>query len=103
MIHHVLLVKQRKDLSPEELREFDDSIQSLSTISGVVDITWGQDFSGRAHGYTHGAVMRFENREALDAYAADPVHVHVVDILNRLGPDRLVLDYETGISGISAP
>lgn len=103
MIYHVLLVRRREDLSPEQDRELDDAVSSLSEIDGVLDLTWGRDFSGRAKGYTHGAVLRFESREMLNAYAVDPIHLNVVDVLNRLAPERLVLDYETGMSVISAP
>ena len=37
---------------------------------------------------------RFESREALQSYQEHPEHQRIVEVLNRLTPQRLVLDYE---------
>jgi Stress responsive A/B Barrel Domain len=103
VIHHLLLIRKRDDLSEDDNRRFEAAVDALSEIEGVLDLTWGPDFSGRAKGYTHAAVLRFENRDSLAMYAGDAIHLRTVDILNELAPERLVLDYETGTSIISAP
>lgn len=103
MIHHILLMRKRDDLSENDDRRFGTALEALAEIDGVLDLTWGPDFSGRAKGYTHAAVLCFENRDSLSSYAEDPVHLRTVDTLNELAPERLVVDYETGVSIISAP
>jgi quinol monooxygenase YgiN len=102
VIVHILLGRARDDLTEGERRELGEAIASLSTVPGVRDFTWGPDFSGRGKGYTHGAVMQFANRAALDAYQTNEHHRAVVAILGRLLIDKLVVDYETGSSGISS-
>lgn len=94
MLIHVLLGKARDGLSPEELRELEAAVASLREVPGVEDFSWGVNFSERARGFTHGAVMGFADREALDGYQRDPLHVAVVEILNRVMPDRMIVDYE---------
>ena len=39
------------------------------------------------------------DREALQNYLQHPGHLGIVAVLNRLMPERLVVDYETGSSG----
>lgn len=103
MIHHVLLVAKRANLTPAEEDEFRQTLESLRAIEAVGELTWGEDFSGRGKGYTHAAVMRFASREHLARYATDPVHLDVVAALDRLAPERLVVDYEIGTSANSVP
>jgi hypothetical protein len=38
--------------------------------------------------------MHFESRDALTAYQEHPEHKRIVEVLNRLAPERLVVDYE---------
>lgn len=94
MIAHVLLVQARPDLTSREEGELVHAIEGLRSVPGVLDLSWGPDFSGRGRGYTHGAVMHFESRDALTAYQEHPEHKRIVEVLNRLAPERLVVDYE---------
>ena len=100
MIVHVVLGKGRDDLSGEEERELAEAFGALASVPGVAELSWGPNFSARSKGYTHGAVMYFEDREALGAYLQNERHRTIVQTLDRLMPERLVLDYETGSSGI---
>lgn len=95
MIVHIVLMKQRNDLSADELTELTAAIASLQHIRGVQYFSYGSDISARSKGYTHAAVITFADRDALQAYGVDDEHLRVVQILNRLAPDRLIVDYET--------
>jgi hypothetical protein len=101
VITHLVLGKARADLSPAESHELGEALDAIAHVPGVLHLSWGQDFSGRGKGYTHGAVVQLPDRDALHAYLTDPEHRRVVDVLNRLMPERLVIDYETATSGIS--
>lgn len=94
MIVHVLLLQVRPNLTEYEEHELGEAVEGLAGVPGVIDLTWGPDISGRARGYTHGACMRFQSREALQAYQEHPEHKRIVEAFNRLSPERLVLDYE---------
>lgn len=94
MIVHIVLLQARPDLTESEKVELGQAVRALAGISQVQDLTWGPDFSGRGRGYTHGAVMHFDGHEGLAAYQEDPVHKRVVEVFNRLAPQRLIIDYE---------
>lgn len=101
MISHVLLIKPPDALSDPERAELEETISRLATVPGVRALTWGPDFSGRSKGYAYAAVMSFESREALNAYATNRTHREIVAIFDRLRVERLVVDYETGTSDSS--
>jgi hypothetical protein len=61
-----------------------------------VDLSCGPNFSDRAKGYTHGLVIRFRDRAALDAYFPHPAHQNVVQtLINPIRADTLIVDYES--------
>lgn len=101
MIAHLVLIKLGRDLDGNERRELERAIARLGSVPGVQEPTWGRDFSGRGKGYEYGAVMHFETRETLAAYAGDATHRQIIAIFDRLGVERLVVDYEIGTSGSS--
>lgn len=94
MIVHVLLLQARSNLSAYDEQELGEAIYTLRGLPVVQSLTWGPDFSGRGKGYTHAAVMTFADRGALRAYTDDPEHKRIIEVLNRLAPERLVIDYE---------
>ena len=102
MIVHLVLGRPRENLSSYEAQELTEAVKRLREVPGVRDFTCGEDFSGRGKGYTRAAVMHFASREDLQAYLAHDLHRTIVETLNRLMPERLVIDYETGTSGIEA-
>lgn len=101
MIVHVLVGKTGDELDDTGIRELKDALTALGQVPGVLELTWGPDFSGRGKGYTHAAVLKFASHETLQSYLTHETHRQIVKTIDRLMPDRLVLDYETGTSGIS--
>ena len=82
MIEHIVLFRWTSDATPEQIEEVLAGLRGLQgRISGILNLTCGEDFSGRAQGYTHGLVVRFTDRAALDAYGPHPAHRRVVDDL----------------------
>jgi hypothetical protein len=94
VIDHLVFLAVREDASQEETEDLISSIRGLKdTVPGVVDLTVGENFSGRSGGYTHGIFVRFESVEDLQGYMKHPDHLAVVEKLDRL-TDRIVVDYE---------
>jgi hypothetical protein len=102
MLIHIILLREREGMSDAERTEMEEAVAALATVPGVGQMTHGRDISGRGQGYTYAAVMRFVDTDALQAYQVHETHQQVVAAFNRLSIDRLVIDYETGSSGISA-
>jgi hypothetical protein len=102
MLIHIVLLREPQEMSDEQRSEMEEAVAALAAVPGVQNMTHGRDVSGRGQGYTHGAVMRFADNDALQAYQVHDKHKQVVATFNRLSVERLVIDYETGSSGISA-
>ena len=94
MIDHLVFIAVKEDASLEDVEDLISSIRGLKdSVPGVVDLTVGENFSGRSGGYTHGLFVRFESREDLQRYMEHPDHLAVVEKLDRL-TNRIVADYE---------
>ena len=96
MIEHIVLFRWTKDASQEAIDTTVVELRKLkSKIPGIVDISCGTNFSDRAKGYTHGLVVCFTDRSALEAYGPHPEHQRVVqNFINPIHADILALDYE---------
>jgi hypothetical protein len=96
MVEHILLMRWTEQASQEAIESVLSELRGLKTkIGGIADLSCGANFSERAKGYTHGLVIRFTDRAALEAYFPHPEHRRVVQ--NVIGPiraDTLILDYE---------
>jgi hypothetical protein len=83
------------DASGEDVEDLLASIRSLrDSIPNVMDLSVGEDFSGRAKGYTHGLFVRLRTTDDLRAYLDHPDHRTVVEKLDALTTGRLVVDYD---------
>jgi len=96
MIEHILLLRWKDDASQEAIDNAMAELRALKDkIPGIVDMSSGLNFSERSKGYTHGIVMRFTNRAALDAYYPHPEHQRVVQkLINPIRSDAVIVDYE---------
>lgn len=77
MIHHIVLVKFRADVSTETRSKIWDSLDALSeVIDGIVSADFGVNISpeGFSRGYDDGFVMVFQDAAARDTYLEHPAH-----------------------------
>jgi glucose-6-phosphate isomerase len=95
MVDHLVFFEVRDGVSAEDRDDLIDSMRALrEKVSGVVDLSVGEDFSGRSGGYTHALFVRFGDRQGLDTYMKHPEHLAVVEKLNARTTGRIVADYE---------
>jgi len=96
MIEHIVLFRWTDAASQEAKEKVIAELRGLKEkIPGVVDLSCGTNFCDRAKGYTHGLVVRFKDRAALNAYGPHPEHQRVVqNFINPIRADVLALDYE---------
>ena len=95
MVDHLVFMTVRQDASPEEVEDLLSSIRGLKdAVPGTVDLSAGEDFSGRSGGYTHALFARFEDRAGLQEYLQHPAHLAVVEKLDATTTGRIVVDYE---------
>jgi len=96
LIEHIVLFKIKTDASEDKKRAMLYALLDLKDrVPGILHASAGVNFSARAQGYTHGFVVRFKDRAALDAYLPHPAHVAVVEThVKPLSEGVLALDYE---------
>jgi hypothetical protein len=96
MIEHVVLFKAKPDAPPEKLEAMLRALTDLKgKVPGILSISAGTNFSTRGQGYTHGLVVRFPDRAALEAYQPHPAHQSVVaEHVRPLTEGVLAVDYE---------
>jgi hypothetical protein len=98
MIEHIALFKVRSDATPEETQEMLRRLKLLKEeVPGVLALSCGTNFCERAQGYTHGLVVRFPDKAALDAYQDHPKHVAALNEAIRPACEPggiLAMDYE---------
>ncbi|WP_127558224.1 Dabb family protein [Nioella ostreopsis] len=96
MIEHVVMLglKDASDLS--DCRDVMEGLERLTgEIPGFLSLTHGVniDMEGKSPGYPYGFIGRFEDRDALARYAADPRHLVLAARLVALcgGADRITV------------
>ena len=96
MVEHIVLFRWTEKPSQGAMDRAVAELRGLKgKISGVVDLSCGANFSDRAKGCTHGLVVRFADRAALEAYNPHPEHQRVLqNFINPIRADILALDYE---------
>jgi hypothetical protein len=96
MVDHLVFFAVREDASKGEVEDLLSSIRGLrADVPSTIDLSVGEDFSGRSGGYTHALLARFEDRAGLRAYMEHPAHLAVVEKLDATTTGRIVVDYES--------
>jgi len=95
MVDHLVFFAVREEASQEEVEGLVASIRALrDEVPSTVDLSVGEDFSGRSGGYTHAFFVRFEDTASLQEYMEHPAHLTVVEKLDATTTGRIVADYE---------
>lgn len=94
MIDHVIIFRPRPDLTEVELEKLYRRLGELADIPGVVGYALGTNFGERSRGFDVCMRVTFENRAALDAYEAHPIHLDVVAFNRTVTAEHLCVDFE---------
>ena len=93
---HIVLFKFKEGTTTQQIQRLKEEIlKQKGTIPGLLEISFGKDFTGRAKGYTHAEVAVFKDRTSLDNFNRSDYHQQL--IVTQIKPvleDILVLDYE---------
>ena len=95
MVDHLVFFAVREDASRGEVGDLLSSIRGLrDDVPSTVDLSVGEDFSGRSGRYTHAIFARFGDTAGLREYMEHPAHLAVVEKLDATTTGRIVVDYE---------
>ena len=94
-VQHIVLLEWNEDASEEQRAACVAELVALKdSIPGIQSITAGENFSERAQGFNHGAIVTFDDRESLAGYGPHPAHQALVDNLGPLLKNLLTVDIE---------
>jgi len=95
-IEHVVLMKFSSDTPEARLQEIYDVFPKLiGAIPGVETASLGANIRLSSSEYTHIAVVRVADRQALEAFGPHENHVAMGAMLSGIMLKALILDYET--------
>ena len=101
MIHHLVLLKVKKDVPASQVTRTFEAIGALrDEIPGITGYEWGPYSSpeGFNRGFTHGFSMTFRDAASRDAYLPHPKHEavksQVLAILDGGVDGVLAFDFE---------
>lgn len=95
MVDHLVFFAVKVEAPADEVEDLLSSLRALKdAVPATVDLSVGQDFSGRSGEYTHGLFARFEDAAGLQEYMGHPAHLAAVEKLNAITTGRIVVDYE---------
>lgn len=96
MVEHIVLFKWKAEATPEQIATAIAGLAGLKEqVPNILDLTVGENFTDRGQGFTHGLVVRFPDKAALEVYGPHPAHQHVVqNFINPIRDNVLALDYE---------
>lgn len=97
MLDHIILLKFKESTTTEQLHQVIERFKSLRKhLEGVVDLQAGLNFSDRNQGFQVVLTIRFESREALQAYEVNAEHQACSAFIREAGRlDGIVVDIET--------
>jgi hypothetical protein len=93
---HLVLIKFKKDILPDDFQKITDGAYSLQQIQGVLDLNFGENVSpeGLGQGFSHSLTMKFSTAKDRDRkYLPHPVHQKFVKLFVPFTTDVLVYDY----------
>jgi len=93
---HIVLFQFKDGTTPQQIDNLFAAVDSLkNTIPGIIQISHGKDFSNRSKAFTHGEVIRFTGKKALDDFYTHPAHAQLIrDFIKPVLADILVMDWE---------
>lgn len=95
MVDHVVLFAVKEDSPAEDAEDLLSRIGDLrSSTTGVTNLSFGEDFSGRGGDYTRGLFVRLRTADDLQACREHPENRAIAEKLDELTTGRPVVDYD---------
>lgn len=93
---HIVLFKFKDGTTTKQIQSLKNEIlKQKCIIPGLLEISFGEDFTSRAKGFTHAEVAVFRDRKSLEDFNKSDYHQQL--IITHIKPvleDILVLDYQ---------
>lgn len=93
---HIVIFKFKVGTTVEQIQNLKDEIlKQQDSIPGILEISFGEDFTSRSKGFTHAEVAVFRNRKSLEDFNKSEYHKNLIaTYIKPFIEDILVLDYQ---------
>jgi len=96
MIRHIVLFKYKADVTDRQKETLAYELESLAnSISTIKSLQVGLDVGAKNNSYDLALNTLFDSVEDVEAYAAHPAHIKVLDTIGQLCQSTVKVDYET--------
>lgn len=95
-VAHIVLFKFKEGATAGQLQSLNDEIlKQKGTVPGLLEVSFGEDFTGRAKGFTHAEVAVFKDRKSLEDFSKSAYHQQLIaTYIKPVLEDILVFDYQ---------
>jgi hypothetical protein len=92
---HLVLFKFSETATPDQILQLMAHIKILKNkIPGIETLSFGENFSERAKGYTNAVTITFTDQSALQNFIKHPLHQALIkDFIKPILADMIVVDY----------
>lgn len=97
MFIHIALFKWKQGVKRSDVLAALSEISSLQKITGIIEISAGQNTSRYSEGYTDVVLVRAETQEAIDNYRKHPAHVIAAKKIEAIEESGIGVDFETSL------
>jgi len=95
MIQHIVLMKFKPGVGPEEISSLENSMDTLpDAIVEIQSYEFGKDIVGSERSYDFGLVSLFANLEALKRYQVHPEHLELLEMIKKICDSIVTVDFE---------
>ena len=96
MIHHVVCFRFKPGTTPEAIAHATQAVLAMPReIPYIRGIAFGPNLAPNEAEWSHVLLVRLDDMDAVNRYAADPAHVRVVtEVLGPIREARLAVDLE---------
>lgn len=92
---HIVLFKFKQEATPQQIQHLGNEIlRQKNTVPGLLEISFGEDFTNRAKGFTHAEVAVFKDKKSLEDFNQSDAHLELISKhIKPILEDILVVDY----------
>ena len=94
MVTHMVLFKFDRLADAEEAKQ--RLLSMRGKVESLLEIEAGVDFTRSGRSFELGLITRHRDREGLDAYRTDPVHLEVAGFIQERSTGAAAVDFESG-------
>ena len=95
MINHVVLIKFKPGVKDTDIDDLEKSLDNLpNKIVEIQTYEFGRDLLHSDRSYDFALIALFANLDAIKRYQEHPVHLKVLQKINKLSANILTVDFE---------